>query len=138
MDKDIEKYLKAHENAIKEVQVLDKRIDSLSPYEITKLQYLYTKVERHAWAIAAWNKRQQKYYEGIAEVAQGQEFKKMRDEGKSGVDAQYLSRISKGAQLTHAAEFEGDYISWRGIAESYIGARNALKDMIKSVDAENK
>lgn len=138
MDKEIQKFIKAHENALKQIQPLDSRMDSLAPYEISKLQYLYTKAERHAWAIAAWNKKQQKYYEGIAEVAQGQEFKQMRDEGKAGVDAQYLSRIAKGNQLAKASQFEGDYISWRGVAESYVGARNALKDMIKSVDTENK
>src|SRR5690606_9625406 len=100
----------------------DKRMDHLAPYEIGKLQYLYTKAERQAWNIAAWHKKKQKYYEGMAEVAQGQEYKQMRDSGKTGVDAQYLSRISKGAQMTTAGTYEGDYISWRGIAESYIGA----------------
>lgn len=127
---------KSHENALKEIQALDNRMDELAPYEIAKLQYTYTKAERQAWNIAAWNKKKQKYYEGMAEVAQGQEFKIMREQGKTGVEAQYLSRISKGAQLTQAAEYEGDYISWRGIAESYIGARLALKDVIKAIESQ--
>ncbi len=133
---DLKRYEKAHEQALKEIQALDNRMDSLAPYEIGKLQYLYTKAERQAWNIAAWHKKKQKYYEGMAEVAQGQEYKQMRDSGKTGVDAQYLSRISKGAQLTYAAEFEGDYITWRGIAETYEGARLALKDILKAVGQE--
>ncbi|MBS4200299.1 hypothetical protein KHA93_11720 [Bacillus sp. FJAT-49732] len=132
----LNRYEQSHENVIKEIQELDNRMDHLAPYEIGKLQYLYTKAERQAWNIAAFHKKQQKYYEGMAEIAQGQEYKKMRDEGKTGVDAQYLSRISKGAQLTKAAEYEGDYITWRGIAETYAGARNALKDIIKSISQE--
>lgn len=132
----LKRFEKAHEQAIAEIQALDSRMDHLAPYEIGKLQYLYTKAERHAWNIAAWHKKKQKYYEGMAEVAQGQEYKQMRDSGKTGVDAQYLSRISKGAQLTAAAEYEGDYITWRGIAETYAGARNALKDIIKAIAQE--
>lgn len=133
---DLNKFHRAHEQAINDIQKLDSRMDHLAPYEIGKLQYLYTKAERQAWNIAAWNKKKQKYYEGMAEVAQGQEYKKMRDGGKTGTDAQYLSRISKGAQMTAAAEYEGDYITWRGIAQTYEGARNALKDMIKAVAYE--
>lgn len=127
---------KAHEKALDEIQKLDSRMDALAPYEIGKLQYMYTKAERQAWNIAAWHKKKQKYYEGMAEIAQGQEYKQMRDSGKTGTDAQYLSRISKGLQLATAAEYEGDYITWRGIAQTYEGARNALKDMIKAVAQE--
>ncbi|RST57641.1 hypothetical protein D5F11_021515 [Siminovitchia terrae] len=127
---------RSHEKALDEIQKLDSRMDHLAPYEIGKLQYLYTKAERQAWNIAAWHKKKQKYYEGMAEIAQGQEYKQMRDSGKTGTDAQYLSRISKGAQLTEAAKYEGDYITWRGIAQTYEGARLALKDILKSIEAQ--
>lgn len=132
----LKQHMLSHEKALAEIQALDSRMDHLAPYEIGKLQYLYTKAERQAWSIAAWHKKKQKYYEGMAEVAQGQEYKQMRESGKTGVDAQYLSRISKGAQLSYAAEYEGDYITWRGIAETYAGARNALKDIIKAIEAQ--
>ncbi len=133
---ELKRYERAHEQAINDIQKLYSCMDELSPYEIGKLQYLYTKAERQAWNIAAWHKKKQKYYEGMAEVAQGQEYKKMRDGGKTGTDAQYLSRISKGAQLTAASEYEGDYITWRGIAQTYEGARLALKDILKSIEAQ--
>lgn len=133
---ELNKYHRAHEKALIEIEKLDSRMDSLAPYEIGKLQYLYTKAERQAWNIAAWHKKKQKYYEGMAEIAQGQEYKQMRDSGKTGTDAQYLSRISKGEQLTEAAKYEGDYITWRGIAQTYEGARLALKDILKSIEAQ--
>lgn len=133
---ELNKYHRAHEKALVEIEKLDSRMDALAPYEIGKLQYLYTKAERQAWNIAAWHKKKQKYYEGMAEIAQGQEYKQMRDSGKTGTDAQYLSRISKGLQLATAAEYEGDYITWRGIAQTYEGARLALKDILKSIEAQ--
>lgn len=133
---ELKRYERAHEQAINDIQKLDSRMDELTPYEIGKLQYLYTKAERQAWNIAAWHKKKQKYFEGMAEVAQGQEYKKMRDGGKTGTDAQYLSRISKGLQLKIAAGYEGDYITWRGIAQTYEGARNSLKDMVKAIAYE--
>ncbi len=133
---ELNKYHRAHEKALVEIEKLDSRMDALAPYEIGKLQYMYTKAERQAWNIAAWHKKKQKYYEGMAEIAQGQEYKQMRDSGKTGTDAQYLSRISKGLQLATAAEYEGDYITWRGIAETYAGARLALKDVLKAIEAQ--
>lgn len=132
----LNRFIKAHEKYLKIINPLHERIDSLSPTELAKLQYYYTFAERQAWNIAAWHKKKQKYFEGMAEVAQGQEYGKMRDEGKTGNDAAYLSRVSKGAQLMEASKYEGDYIQWRGVAESYIGARNAIKDYGKAVESE--
>ena len=127
--------LKAHNMTIEQIRELDKRLNSLSPFELSKLEYLYTKVERHAWTIAGYFKSQAKYYEGMAEVAQGTTYKAIRAD-KSGQDAQYESRIAKGNMLMEAGNYEGDFTSWKGWALSYEGARNSIKDMIKSVEAE--
>lgn len=129
-------YEKSHAKYIREIQLLDERMDHLAPYEIAKLEYLYTKAERQAWVIAAYHKKNQKYFEGMAEIRQGQEYQKARDTGKSGTDAQYLSRITKGEMLCAASGHEGDYVSWRGIAQTYERAANALKDVMKSVEAQ--
>ncbi|GIN93359.1 hypothetical protein [Siminovitchia terrae] len=133
---ELKRYLKSHKLAIDAIQLLDNRIDELAPFELAKLEYLYTKAERAAWGIAAWYKKKQKYYEGVAEIAQGQEFKKVRDDGASSTDAQYLSRIAKGVQLTAAADHEGDYIAWRGVAQTYERAANSIKDMMKANEAQ--
>lgn len=128
--------LKAHKSVIGQIKTLDARLNELSPFELAKLEYLYTKAERHAWTIAGYFKSQAKYYEGMAEVAQGTTYKSLRTEGKSGQDAQYESRIAKGNALIEAGQYEGDFTSWKGFAISYEGARNSIKDMIKSVEAE--
>jgi hypothetical protein len=133
----LEDYFKSHENYIKQIKVLDERMDSLAPFELAKLEYLYTKAERIAWNIAGHYKKEYKYYEGLAEIHQGQEYKNVRqDSSKSATDGQYLSRITKGNMLCTAAEFEGDYISWSGVARTYERAANALKDIMRAITKE--
>jgi hypothetical protein len=138
-DKRYQDAVKAHDTSIKEVKKLDERLHELSPFELAKLEYMYTKVERHAWTIAGYFKTQAKYYEGLAEVSQGTTYKNLRadqSEKKTSVDAQYESRIAKGNMLIKASEFEGDFTAWKGWAGSYEGARNSIKDMIKAVSTE--
>ena len=136
-DKELSDLFKVHKQYIADIKVLDDRMDHLAPYEISKLEYLYTKAERIAWKIAGWYKKKYKYYEGLAEIYQGQEYKKVREEdGKSAVDGQYLSRITKGNMLCEAADYEGDYISWKGVASTYERAANSLKDVMKYIDKQ--
>lgn len=136
MSQEIAKHERVHAKYIKEIQALDERMDHLAPYEIAKLEYLYTKAERQAWVIAAYHKKNQKYYESMAEIKQGQEYQKSRIEGNTGTDAQYFSRIKKGQMLKKASSHEGDYVAWRGIAQTYERAAHALKDIMKSVEVQ--
>jgi len=136
------KYLfAAHEKSINEIKILDNRIDELAPFEIAKLEYLYSQAERHAWRIAGYFKKLYKYHEGMAEIAQGQEYKEIRAGGRDGMktsaDGQYLSRIAKGEQLKIAAEYEGEFLTWKGVAGTYERAANSLKDMLKAITAES-
>jgi hypothetical protein len=133
----LDEYFETHKKYIKQIKALDDRMDSLAPYELAKLEYLYTKAERIAWNIAGHFKKEYKYYEGLAEIYQGQEYKTVReDKTKSATDGQYLSRITKGNMLCEAAQYEGDYISWSGVAKTYERAANALKDVMRSIVKE--
>lgn len=137
MGAQLDELFKSHENYIKQIRVLDERMDELAPYEIAKLEYFYTRAERIAWRIAGEYKKEYKYYEGMAEIAQGQEYKRIREGKKNtSTDGQYMSRITKGQMLVEAAKHEGDFISWKGIASSYENAINALKDIIKAIDKQ--
>jgi hypothetical protein len=133
----LDEYFETHKKYIKQIKVLDDRMDSLAPFELAKLEYLYTKAERIAWNIAGHFKKEYKYYEGLAEIHQGQEYKNVRDDKtKSATDGQYLSRITKGNMLCEAAQYEGDYISWKGVASTYERAANALKDIMRAITKE--
>ncbi len=136
-DEKLNQLFNTHKDYINQIKALDSRMDHLAPYEIAKLEYLYTKAERIAWNIAGYFKKQYKYYEGLAEIHQGQEYKSVRqDQQKTAVDGQYLSRITKGNMLCEAAEHEGDYISWKGVAGTYERAANALKDVMKAIEKQ--
>lgn len=136
-DKVLDDLFKAHEKSINQIKLLDSRIDSLAPFEIAKLEYLYSQAERQAWRVAGHFKKLYKYHEGMAEIAQGQSYKNERVDGnKNSTDGQYLSRIAKGEQLVMAAEYEGEFLTWKGIASTYERASNSLKDMIKAITAE--
>jgi hypothetical protein len=130
------RYEKAHNEVLKQIRVLDSRMDHLAPFELAKLEYLYTRAERQAWFIAGYFKKQYKYYEGMAEVEQGLEYKEVRKAGGTGTDGQYESRVTKGNMLVNAANPEGDYVTWRGIAGTYERAANSIKDMIKAIGVE--
>lgn len=140
-DEKLNQLFNTHKDYINQIKALDSRMDHLAPYEIAKLEYLYTKAERIAWNIAGEYKKLYKYYEGLAEIHQGQEYKNVRKglvdpDLKSGVDGQYLSRITKGNRLCDASDYEGDYISWSGVAKTYERAANALKDIMKAVEKQ--
>ncbi|MCM3488799.1 hypothetical protein M3689_05700 [Alkalihalophilus marmarensis] len=136
-DPKLESLFKAHEKAIAQIKALDNRLDSLAPFDLAKLEYLYSQAERQAWRIAGHYKKLYKYHEGLAEIAQGQSYKEERIDGKkNSTDGQYLSRIAKGTELVMAADYEGDFLSWKGVASTYEGARNSLKDMIKAIAVE--
>jgi hypothetical protein len=136
-EQEFKKYLHTHETYLKQVRELEGRMDSLAPFELAKLEFLYTKLERAAWHIAGWYKKKAKYYEGMAEIEQGQEYKRLReDEKKTAADAQYYSRIPKGERLQEAGGYEGDFVTWKGIANTYERAANAIKDMIKAIESE--
>lgn len=134
---ELNKLFAAHQKSIAAIKTLDDRLDELAPYEIAKLEYLYSQAERQAWRIAGHFKKLYKYHEGMAEIAQGQAYKSERSDGKkNSTDGQYLSRIAKGEQLTQAAEYEGEFLTWRGVAGTYERAANSLKDMLKAITAE--
>lgn len=136
-NKKLKELFDSHKKYISQIKQLDNRMDELTPYEIAKLEYLYTKAERIAWQITGEYKREYKYYEGMAEVAQGQEYKNIREnKKKTATDGQYMSRITKGEMLMEAANYEGDYMSWKGIAGTYERAANALKDIMKSISVQ--
>lgn len=137
----LEQYEIQHNRIIEQINMID--LDACDPIMVAKAEYLYTQARKVAYQIAGHYKAQQKHYEAQAEIQQGLGYKKIRrgehekyKDLKTAQDAQYLSRITKGKQLERAAEFEGLYTTWRGIAETYQDSANALKDLIKAIESE--
>lgn len=138
----LEQWEKEH-NAL--LDKINKIMDSNAhtPHELARAEYFYTQARAVSYKIVGHYKAQFKYYEARAEQLQAMGYENIRkgdnpkyEKFKSSVDAQYMSRLTKGIQLEKASEFEGMYDQWRGVADAYSDAVNAIKDMIKT--AENQ
>lgn len=46
------------------------------------------------------------------------------------------SRVEEGKALEVAGIYEGYFVTWRGVAQSYQGMQNTIKDMIRAIDRE--
>lgn len=134
--------IEAEHNAIID-QINEINLDACDPAMVAKAQYLYTKARIVAYRIAGHYKAEQKKYEGQAEIQQGLGYKKIRrgeheeyKDLKTAQDAQYLSRITKGRMLEKASGFEGLFVTWKGIADTYESSCNALKDYIRAIEKD--
>lgn len=137
----VETWEKSHNDILEKINHI---MDNLShiPHELARAEYLYTRARAVAYRIAGSYKAQFKMYEARAEQMQARGYEKIRkgeadgyEKFKSSQDAQYMSRLTKGLQLEKAAEYEGLYDQWRGIAESYNDSCNAVKDMIRTIES---
>ncbi|KIL79568.1 hypothetical protein [Bacillus badius] len=126
-----------HNELLKSINAMEEHIDSLSPFQIAKLEHYYNRAEREAWKIAGFYKSQYQFYFGRASTERGQMYVYERETNKMAVnDSNYKSKIAEGVNLEKSGIYEGYYVTWKGIAQSYAGMQNTLKDMLKAIDAE--
>lgn len=101
----IEQWESAHNKKIEEINDIMDRFSHV-PGELAKAEYMYTQLERITWRIVGHYKAQFKLFEARAEQMQARGFEKIRkgeaegyEKFKTGQDAQYMSRLTKGLQL---------------------------------------
>lgn len=137
-DQRLKSYLTNHNTNL--MLINEFRLDDCGSYQLAKIEYLYSKCVLYASLIAGHYRKQQRYFEAMAEIHQADAYENARTSEEStltgSTDGQYLSRKAKGEQLKMAARYEGDYIRWQGIAKSYENSINSIKDMIKSLEKE--
>lgn len=137
----LEQFEQEHNQILEEINAIE--LDKASPFEISKVAYLYTQARVIAFKIAGHYKAAYKHHEAQAEIQQGLGYKLIRrkehedyQDLTTAADAQYLSRITKGKELEKASKYEGLYTQWKGIADTYQDSRNALKDVLDAIKAE--
>jgi hypothetical protein len=139
-DQRLKKYLTNHNTNL--MLINEFSLDDCGSYHLAKIEYLYSKCMLYASLISGHYRKQQRYYEAMAEIEQANAYESARtsddSELKGSTDGQYLSRKAKGEQLLKAARNEGDYARWSGITKSYENSINSIKDMIKSLEKEGK
>ena len=145
-DQAVQDYIHKHNQFLKRIEEFEKLLSngvSLGQVELAKIEYWYSKCQLYAYLIAGYYRKQQFYYEAIAEQEQANMYEKVKLKQydpllHNSTDAQYLSRRAKGIQLETAATHAGNYIRWNGIAMSYEFAINSIKDMVKGGKAEQR
>ncbi|MDR4315003.1 Uncharacterised protein [Niallia circulans] len=126
-----------HNDLLKSINAMEENLDSLSPFQIAKLEHYYNRAEREAWKIAGYYKSQYQFYFGRAATERGQSYVYERETNKRAInDSNYASRIVEGVNLEKSGIYEGYFVTWRGIALSYQGMQNTLKDMLKAIMSE--
>ncbi|KOP83942.1 hypothetical protein AMS60_05550 [Bacillus sp. FJAT-21945] len=126
-----------HNELLTTINSYEENIDSLSPFQIAKLEHFYNRAEREAWKIAGYYKSQYQFYFGRASTERGQSYVYERETNKRAInDSNYASRIKEGINLEKSGIYEGYYVTWKGIAQSYQGMQNTLKDMMKAIVVE--
>ncbi|WP_057766711.1 hypothetical protein [Cytobacillus praedii] len=131
------KAIKQHNELLKSINAYEEILDSLTPFQIAKLEHFYNRAEREAWKIAGFYKSQYQFYFGKASTERGQMYVYERETNKMAInDSNYKSKIAEGVNLERSGIYEGYYVTWKGIALSYQGMQNTLKDMMKAIVVE--
>ncbi len=126
-----------HNKLLRTVNEYD--LDSASPFQLAKMEYLYSQAQLYAYLVASHYRKQQRYHEAHSEQDFANNYESIRDDKetkRSAADAQVMARKFKGLQLDKAGAEEGNYLRWNGIAHSYENMIYSLKDMIKTVQKE--
>ena len=131
------KSVKLHNELLNTINSYEENIDALTPFQIAKLEHFYNRAEREAWKIAGYYKSQYQFFYGRASTERGQSYIYERETNKRAInDSNYASRIKEGINLEKSGIYEGYYVTWKGIAQSYQGMQNTLKDMMKAIVVE--
>lgn len=129
--------IKRHNDIIVSINAYEENIDSLTPVQTAKLEHYYNKLEREAWKITGYYKSQYQFYFGRASTERGKSYVYERETNKRNInDSNFASRTKEGENLEVSGIYEGYYVTWKGIAQSYAGMQNTLKDLIKAIGIE--
>ncbi len=136
-DQRMNDFIFKHNKILRTVNEYD--VDSASPFQLAKMEFLYSQAQLYANLIASHYRKQQRYHESHSDQDYANSYESIRDDKeakRSAADAQVMARKAKGMQLEHAGREESNYLRWSGISHSYEMMVYSLKDMHKSVKLE--
>lgn len=129
-----------HNKLIGQINQYEEDLDSLTPFQLTKIKHFYGKAEYEAHKLAGYFKAQYQFYNGHALTERGRYYIKERQNGGSRSvdvnDSNYKSRMREGAFLEVAGVYEGYYVTWKGIASAHQGMQTTCRDMVSAIQAE--
>jgi len=105
---------------------------------LARIEIYYSLARKEAYSVSAKCRDLQKFYLAASEQGKANHYEAVRLEGKSGTDAKELSRRIGGRLEEHAAHFEGEYMRWQGVGDSYEALCNGVKDLYRLAEYEYK
>jgi hypothetical protein len=113
----------------------------LGPATLGRIEIWYSMARKEAISIAGKCRELQKFYLANAEQAKSNQYERVRlgdydSKMSSATDAKEIARRVGGRLEEKAARYEGDYLRWQGIADSYEQMGNAVKDSFKLAEYE--
>lgn len=129
--------IKRFNEVILSINGYEDSIDQLTPYHLSKLELLYNKAERESWRLAGYFKAQYQMYVGQSKASRSDYYIHSRETNNFAVnDSNYRSVKAEGEELKKAGIYEGFYVTYKGQAHSFEGARLSIGHMIKAIGVE--
>jgi hypothetical protein len=113
----------------------------LGPGILSRIELWYSFARKDAYNISGKCRDLQKFYLAVAEQGKSNQYENVRlgkyhKNMSSSTDAKEVSRRVGGRLEEKSAYWEGEYLRWKGIGDSYEQTGNAVKDMFKLAEYE--
>lgn len=146
IDAEIQHYVENHNHylmLIDQTGMNDPEMDPvlLGPMTLARIEIWYSMARKEAYSISGKCRDLQKYYLSAAEQAKANRYEEVRlkqysPEMHTSTDAKEMARRVGGRLEEKAAFWEGEYLRWHGVGDSYEQTVQGVKDIFKLAEYE--
>jgi hypothetical protein len=113
----------------------------LGPGTLARIEIWYGMARKEAYNVAGKCRDLQKFYLAVSEQGKSNQYERVRlghynRKMNNATDAKEIARRVGGRLEEKAAYYEGEYMRWQGIGDSYEQLGNATKDLYKLAEYE--
>lgn len=115
----------------------------LGPGMLARVEIWYSQARKEAYAISGKSRDLQKFYLAAAEQGKANQYELVRlgkysKDMHTSTDAKEIARRVGGRLEEKAAYYEGEYLRWNGVGDSYEHIILGVKDLFKIAEYEYK
>jgi hypothetical protein len=110
----------------------------LGPAILSRIEIWYAQARKEAYTISGKCRDMQRFYLSVADQGAAARYEEIRSAGGTSTDAKEQSRRIKGRLEEKSAYWEGEYLRWLGVGDSYEQLSNGVKDLYKLAEYEYK
>jgi hypothetical protein len=113
----------------------------LGPAALARVRQWYSFARKEAYSISAKSRDLMKFYIAVADQGKANQYELVRlkqysPDMHTSTDAKEIARRIGGRLEEKAAYFEGEYLRWQGIGDSYEQVAHSIKDMFELAQYE--